>query len=283
MPTVTAAASGPALGPSLAMIREPTPQRYSQRVRDQNQPSTKENQIEMLPEPSPPPHPEQLELKSPPAPATKPVIGLVQGKSTLSSYLQIAGSQYQETPSDEEEDFVNAFVHGLRDKRDRKKCERRFKEAARTWEHVKDCFPVASQHPQSHSKKQGRVRNMEKRKAQETETGDMRDAFPKLPSAEERREVEAGERPHRLPTLAPAPEVEQDTRGVEKARLPPIPGAAKRTLVELDGQTGTPQEAAPPAGNKRRTTKKGGRRQGRPPSIPILPSSDDEFSRGCRK
>ncbi len=298
------------------MIKEPTVPRYSQRLRDQHQPSMGAS-MQMLPEPSLPPYPEpeQQEPKPKPLPEqiAEPDLNLIQGMSTLASYIQTAGSQHQETAGSpgREAKLVHAFVHGLRDKRDRMKCERRLKGAGKTWENLKDCFPVASQPSQKYGNKKGEVK---RKRAEKLETREARGLTPTLPPAKEGMEVGKGERSQRnaTPTTAnqqneqaqkqdsrgadrarplPVPAgakktalVEQGNRDVERALLPPVPSAAKRrALVEQeDGQANDPHNRAPPAAKKRRTKKGGGRRE-RPPSIPILPSSDDEFSRGCRK
>lgn len=313
METVTAAPSGADLGPSLAMIKEPTLPRYSQRLQDQHcQASMMGESMEMLPDPPFPALPEQTKPKAVPAQVTGDDIDLVQGKSTLSIYIQIADSQYQETPPAEEERFVNAFIHGLRDKRDRKKCEKKVREAGKTWGNLKECFPVASQQSQSHGKTTTDVRKRKIVDAMQT-TG-MRDGIPTLATAKERMDLGRREpallppktsqgeqnnqvrQGHRAAERARTPSppaaaqkgslVDEGDRGAEQARLPDPAAAAatkKRPLDKQDnGQVENALDRAPPAAKKRRT-KKGGRGQGRPPSIPILPSSDDEFSRGCRK
>lgn len=257
------APSGPVLGPSLAMIKEPTLPRSSQRLRDQHQPSMMGESMEMLREPSLPPVLEQVAL---PEQVTIPDRELAQGKSTLVAYIQIAGSQYEGIMPGEEEEFVNAFVQGLRDKRDRKKCEKKLREVGRKWNTLKECFPIASQHSQGAGKRK-------------------EDLLRKTKGVE----VEQEERPRPRPALAPMkqnnPE-KQNEQGPQRARpSPTITSAKKRDLVEEQGNEQAEKSCtdAPPAGKKRRT-EKGARRQGRPPSIPILPSSDDEFSRGgCRK
>jgi hypothetical protein len=226
---------------SLAMIKEPTLLRCSQRLRDQHQPSMGES-MDMLQDPSLPPHLEPLKHppSRPPQPqplrsqvlpqkSAKPDINLVQGTSTLSAYMQIAGSQYQETPLEEEERFVSAFVHGLRDKRTRKKCEKRFKEVGKTWECVTECFPVASQQSQSHGKSKEDVRK--KRRFREVETSEARDAILTPPLAKKRTEAGKKARPGPHPPLKPGPakpnsQLGKDNQNAERARLLPIPAPA---------------------------------------------------------
>lgn len=318
--------------------------------------------MDMLQEPSLPPHPEQL--KQPPSRTpqpqpprsqvlaqkfTKPDINLVQGTSTLSAYMQIAGSRYQETPLEQEERFVSAFVHGLRDKRNRKKCEKRLKEVGKTWKCVRECFPVASQQSQSQGKFKEDVRKT--RRFREVETSEARDAILTPPLAKERTEAGMKARPGPHPRLKPGPakqknQLGKDDQNAERTRLLPIPAPApapapasavavvagkqgsltekdnaqvknhhrgaspaakkgaltgqdngqienrhdeapsatkKRTLAEHnEREVETARSGKPPLGKMRRT-KKAERRQERPPSIPILPSSDDEYSASRRR
>jgi hypothetical protein len=259
--------------------------------------------------------------------------------------MQIAGSQYQETPLEQEERFVSAFVHGLRDKRTRKKCEKRLKEAGKTWECVRECFPVASQQSQSPGKLKEDVRKT--RRFREGETSEARDAILTPPLAKERTEAGKKARPGPHPPLKPGPakqnnQLGKDDQNAERTRLLPIPAPApasavavgagkqgslaekdnaqvknrhrgaspaakrgaltgqdngqienhhdeapsatkKRTLAEHnDREVETARGGEAPPGKKRRT-KKAERRQERPPSIPILPSSDDEYSTSRRR
>ncbi len=286
--------------------------------------------MEMLPEPSLPSLPkQQLMLKMLPAPqARKPDIDLIQGKSALSAYIQIADSQYEDTPPAAEAEFVDAFVHGLRDKRDRKKCDKKFKDCVKTWEALKECFPVASQLSQNvgRRKRNGRV--------QMSRRGRMVDAMQTRPAVEggpmpspcnsrrengrgdakEKREIRDGSpmpsptakgrdvRKGQAPTLARAEqntEVKQDNRDAGKAHAVAAAAAAddsataaaaaaattrKRPLAEQrTGKDATARDEAEPVAKKRRTKKRGERRQRERPQIPILPSSEDEFSRRWRR
>jgi hypothetical protein len=319
---VTAAASGPVLSPSLTMIKEPTPPRFSQRIRGkQLQPSITEP-MQKLPEPSlsfPSESFKGKELRD--RSVVNPHNDLVQGRSTLSAYIQIADSQYQETRPAEEQ-FVNAFVLGLRDKRSRKKCHEKLREGVTTWERVKDCFPVASQHSQGLGRRSDLARKSERKIAHTIKTGGMREGASKLPASTKDR-VRMIEDAPILPLSESAQGRQNKQQPKQKAlgnadgqprRARPEAAAQKANLLARAsrnagrGQAITPKKRAreeeqqqqdsgsqaevardvaplpPPATKKSRTKKgkgEGERKQAaRRPSIPILPSSDDEFSRG---
>ena len=314
---VTTAPSGPVLSPSLAMIKEPTLPRFSQRLGEQQPQLSMGESMEMLPEPSMPPPSKQFKRKElPDKSVANPHNDLVQGRSTLSAYIQIADSQYQETrPA--EENFVNAFVDGLRDKRSRKKCKEKLGEGGSTWEKVKDCFPVASQHLQSLGRRSELVRKRERKIVDAMEMGEMRDrpskllasikdrvkvveAAPMLPppeSAQGRQNKQLKqEAPENADGRPPRPRPEAGAqKGNLVARADRSAGRVQATTPKKrereEQDSGSQAEDArdgpplpPPATKKQRTKKgKGGRERkqaARLPSIPILPSSDDEFSRG---
>ncbi len=275
--------------------------------------------MEMLPEPSLPTLPkQQLTPMTLPAPqVTKPDINLIQGKTALSAYIQIADSQYEDTPPAAEAEFVDAFVHGLRDKRDRKKCEKKFKDGAKTWKGLKECFPVASQLSQKVGKRRrdGRVQKRrmvdametraavegspmpspckprrEKRGGETMENRETRDGSPMPSPARKRMDV----REAQPPTSARAEqnkEAKQDNRGAGTAHVVADDSATvaitrmkKRPLAEQNtGQVATTRDEGESAAKKRRTKKRGERRQRQRSQIPILPSSEDEFSRRCRR
>jgi hypothetical protein len=344
MQTITAGPSGPILGPSLAMIKEPTFPRYSQRVRNQQQ-SSMGDSFQMLSEPSLPPNLPRPKPEALADSAAKRTVDLVQGMSKLSNYIQVADSQHHETQPGEEDKFVDAFIRGLSDKRNRQKCEKKFKQGAKTWDKVKECFPNASQLPKS-SKKEEEVGSEKAIR----EKGQRVDAAPAMPTVKERVAIEPGigqDERQELPPMflaakskksgkqqtpktaiaqiepptpfprqrdnqakpdkrkaqaanpsppapppAPGQNAAQPRTAVVAERIPlmehvnanragqpptPVRAAQKRAPVEQDdGRTEERLRAQAPA-KKRRTTE-GERRQQRPPSIPILPSSDDEFA-----
>ena len=332
------------------MIKEPTVPRHSQRLRDQQLHLLGES-FQMLPEPSSPSCPQQFRSKeAADKPASKTVVNLAQGKSNLTAYIQIADSQHHETPLGREEQFVDAFIRGLRDKRDKIKCEKKLRGARKTWGNLKDCFPVASQHSQNKVDMKRHAEQKDVQEEKQMESTKRPRIIPVSPPRE-RTEIEGigkeeGKNPR--PTLPrkgrtnqtkqtnrgaerngrpPEPKevkktspVEQDKREAQKAvkwrafksqekgeaggvakartlvgqneqqagraRLPMTPpgGLKKRILDEqANEEAGGRGEVKPPAPKKRRIKKTKERRQKRPPSIPILPSSDDEFSRGGRK
>lgn len=253
----------------------------------------------MLEEPSLPPQPPQPKPKAGTAERVnnQSALDLLQGRSSLSAYIHTADSRYQKAPPrEDEEDFVNTFVRGLRDKRDRKKCERKFADSERTWGNVKECFPVASQHSQSHGgmRKDVAKRKRRRESVDETENRERTDvtttplpgsSSPQTPPTKKRPNLEKkGKGELSVPPVTPNAarnrnQVEQDNREPDGARLPWTPSPAKkRSLLggaraQLDiRHMATPQHV------KKRGTKKIGKRQERAPSIPILPSSDDEFS-----
>lgn len=282
---LTDAAAAPSelnLGPSLAMIREPTAPRCSPQPTGQPVPSIG-GSMEMPPEPSLPAQTKRLDPMTPPEQVTRPEFETVQGNSTLSAYIHIADARYWEIPSSNEERFVDAFVHGLRDKRDRKKCEKKFREAGKTWGSVKGCFPIASQQCQGRGNR--KVVVQKKKRVEERDKGGMQDVDATLPPTKGRTDTGSRGKTH-PPLILPVPAKQSDSmmqieRHAERARLLPAPGAArKRTLAEEDdGEVEDLARGTSTAAKKRRT-KREKRRQERPPSIPILPSSDDEFSRG---
>jgi hypothetical protein len=245
----------------------------------------------MLPEPSLPPQPAQLKPNALPRQATRPDINLAQGRSTLSTYIQTAASQYEETPPAAEEQFVTAFTNGLRDKRNRKKCEKRFKDVEKTWGNLIDCFPVASQQSQSlgQRKQDKRMRVVDKKEEKPKKIVEKmerrRDAAttppPPLPLV--KQSTQTGKENRHRPTLD-LDSARQVKRDLQTAHPPPSPVMVqKRTLAEQGaGQKREESRGGEPPAAKKRKTKKVVRRQGRPPTIPILPSSDDEFSRGGR-
>lgn len=155
--------------------------------------------MEVLSEPSLPPLPGQCQpkLKSKPTPraampkqATNPNLNLAQGKTKLSTYIQVADIKYQETQPDEDAQFVDAFVHGLTDKRNRKTCEKKFKEEKKTWKHLKECFPVASQQSQGDGANQGKERG---KQVAVDDTAQMQNITPRLrrpPRTREDMEIE---------------------------------------------------------------------------------------------
>lgn len=294
------------------MIKEPTLPRYSQRPRLHQQPETMEDSMEMLPEPSLPPLPkQQLKPKNIAAPqVTKPNLNLIQGKSALSAYIQIAGSQYEDTPPVMEAEFVDAFVRGLRDKRDRKKCDKKFRDGIKTWEGLKECFPVASQPSQNVGKKKGGVRVQKRRMVDAMETRAAIEGSPMPSPCQSRMERgkahtrEDREIRHGSPWPSPArarmdfrksqaltsaraeqnKKVEQDDPDAGKghAGADSVAAAAtrKRPFAEPKiGEVETTRDEIESAVKKRRTKKRVERRQRERPQIPILPSSDDEFSR----
>jgi hypothetical protein len=298
------------------MIKEPTLPRFSQRIREKHPQPSIEESMQMLPDPSLPLPSERIKGKELPGRLLiNPHNDLVQSRSTLSAYIQIADSQYQETRPAEEQ-FMKAFVQGLRDKRSRKKCEEKMKGGGTTWEKLKDCFPVASQHSQSLGKRSKLVRKRERKIVDAMETGEVRDGAsellvsakdkvraqvaPTLPppeSAQGRQNKQlkqealddADERPRR-----PRPEAAAQTKNlVVRADCSAGKGQARTTKKrardeqDVDRQAEDVRDGAPPPppATKKRMTKKGkgDRERGRAarqPSIPILPSSDDEFSRG---
>ncbi|ERF69019.1 hypothetical protein EPUS_06706 [Endocarpon pusillum Z07020] len=315
-----AAASGPVLGPSLAMIKEPTLPRHSQRLRPHQQPEKMGDSMAMLPEPSLPPLPPQQPLMPKtrlPAPqVAKPDINLIQGRSALSAYIQIADSQFEDTPPAAEAVFVDAFVHGLRDKRDRKKCDKKFRDGVKTWEGLKECFPVASQISQKAAKRKGELHVRKRRvvNAMETraaagggpmpsacesgmenggedamEVGDIRDGDPVPSAARKRMDIRKGQAPPSARAEQNNNEAKQDARDAGNAQAGADSTAAaaaarKRPLAERKtGQVESTRDEAEPAAKRRRTKKRGARRPRERPQIPILPSSDDEFSRRCRR
>jgi hypothetical protein len=285
MMNVMAAHEESLLGPSLVMIKEPTVPGNPKRAREQHQPSMGDS-LRMLLEPSLPPQPRQIKSKaklesrlqimqqpsSPPAPRktrsktqdespsqvllepslppqprqprlmakpeapAKRDIHLAQGRSNLTMYFQAAESQFRDTPPANQEQLVNAFVQGLRDKRDKKKCEKRLKEAGKTWQNVKECFPVASQHSES----------LYKDKA----------------SCEEKME---------------------DIRRKRRSDFPARTLPNVKNTFEEDAAKESEVVAAERPHAKKRRTKKPERRLQKAPMIPILPSSEDEFSRGGLK
>jgi hypothetical protein len=273
--------------------------------------------MEMLPEPSIPPPSEQVKAKElPEEPVTKPHDDLAQGRSTLFAYIQIADSQYQEAQP-AEEGFVNAFVHGLRDKRDRKKCEKKVREGGTTWENLKECFPIASQRSQSLGKRSEVVRQRKRKIVDALETSEMQDGASKLlSSAKDVDRLEIAPTPPQ-PTPTQGRQNDQtnqahDDAAAQPRRLSPLAAAQKANQVSpadrsadraqaarkkrrLDDQnSGKRVEEArrdgvpPPPAAKKRSTKKGEgkgerRQEARRPSIPILPSSDDEFFLAWRK
>jgi hypothetical protein len=240
MLTITAAPSGPVLGPSLAMIKEPTLPRYSQRVRDQQHSSVGES-LQMLPEQSMPPRPKpQLISNTAAEPIRQADIKLEQGKCKLATYIQMADSQHQETPPGEEDRFVNAFIRGLRDKRDKKMCEKKLRGREKTWENLKECFPIASQHSQGNANKDRTVQQgaLQQQKLPETRT--RGENIPTLPPAKEGggAEQDMGKRgrPTPLPTLPPDPRTNQakrNHRAAERAGLPRYPAESKTKQTAL--------------------------------------------------
>ncbi|KAF7508342.1 hypothetical protein GJ744_009333 [Endocarpon pusillum] len=328
-----AASSGPVLGPSLAMIKEPTLlPRHSQPLQPHPQPETMGESMAMLPEPSLPPLPlptQQPLMPTNPLPMPQDAkldINLIQGRSALSAYIQIADSQHQNTPPAAEAAFVDAFVQGLRDKRDRKKCDLKFRDGIKTWEGLKECFPVASQISQHAGKKRkaGDLRVRKRRRvvdAMETsaaagagggpipsaacksgmenwgedgmevrEVRDIRHGSPMPSAAQKRMAVREGQAPTSSARAEQNNEAKQDAGDAGNAQAVAHSAAAagagaaarKRPLAEgKNGQvasTGDENEAEP-AAKKRRRKKRGARRQRERPGIPILPSSEDEFSR----
>lgn len=250
---------------------------------------------------------------------TKPGFDLQQGNSTLAAYIQTAASLYQDTTTttrpnkkeETEEQFVNAFIHGLSKTRDRKKCEKNFgKGVAKTWEGLKECFPVASQQQQQkqghgqdligrdltgdreRKRKRDRVETeteMEKEKRATTTTSTLPPLIP-LPHLEKREHAYrggGGEEQAEGHAHAPA---EQTEKAEKCPRVVPEAGPQSTLAAAVESRALAQQEIEPvrnqgdealPAAKKMRT-KTGKRRRERRPSIPILPSSDDEFSRGCR-
>jgi hypothetical protein len=259
--------------------------------------------MEMLEEPSQPPQPPQPPQPKPKAGTAERVnnqsaLDLLQGRSSLSAYIHTADSRYQKAaPREDEEDFVNTFVRGLRDKRNRKKCERKFADSERTWGNVKECFPVASQHSQSHGgmRKDVAKRKRRRESVDETENRERTDVTttplpgspsPQTPPTKKRPNLEKkGKGELSVPPVTPNAarkrnhQVERDNREPEGARLPRTPSPAKKKslLGEARAQLDI-RNMATPQHEKKRGTKKIGKRQERAPSIPILPSSDDEFS-----
>lgn len=242
--------------------------------------------MELLPEPSLPTEAKRLDPKTIPERITRPEVGLVQAKSTLSTYIHVANSQYQEITSPDEERFVTAFMQGLRDKRDRKKCGRKFRETGKTWETLKKCFPVACQQTPGLGSRKVCVARKKVGEGEEREVKEC-DVTLKVLTTKERMEFENSEKADSPP---PPPRVavkQVDHKmhlegGAERACLPTAPEAAvkKRTLVEKeDGEVENLDEKKSAAAKKKRT-KREKRRPEKRPSIPILPSSDDEFSRG---
>lgn len=275
----------------------------------------------MLPEPSLPPlpTPQPVVPKTPlPAPqVAKPDIDLLQGRSALSAYIQIADSQYyQDTPPAAEAAFVDAFVQGLRNKRDRKKCDRKFRDGVKTWEGLKECFPFASQVSQNAGKRKGDLHVRRRRVVDAMETraaagvglmpsacksrmgsegGDamegreIMDGNPMPSVARKRMDVREGQAPTSARAEQNNEEAKQDERDAGNARAvadstAAAAGGRKRPLAEQkNDQVESTRDEAEPAMKKRRTKKSGARRQRERPQIPILPSSDDEFSRRCRR
>ncbi len=293
------------------MIKEPTLPRYPQQPGLHQPPETMGESMQMLPEPSLPPLPKhQLTPKTLPAPqVTKPDLNLIQGKSALSAYIQIADSQYEDTPPAAEAEFVDAFVHGLRDKRDRKKCEKKFKDAVKSWEGLKECFPVASQLSQNVGRRKRDAQVRKRRVVDAMETGaavegstmpspcksktedgrgdamenrNIRGDSPMPSPARKGKDVRKGQPP-------PSARAEQIKEAKQKAHAvaaddPATAATAtttrKRPLAEqIPGEVATTRDEAEPAAKKRRTKKRRERRQRERPQIPILPSSEDEFSR----
>lgn len=329
------------------MIKEPTVPRYSQQLRDQQQHSSCDS-FQMLPEPPLPACPEKFRSKTvPDEPVRNITVSLSQGRSTLAAYIQVAESQHEETAPDEQEQFVDAVIRGLRDKRAKKKCETKLKGAKKTWNNLKNCFPVASQQCQRSSdtrrlRDQGDMREetlMERRRrrdssilppakggihaheiASEEAEGGGKEPRPMLTLKKGAHQVKQINR--RKARNDPAPEIQEaerepliehvkpgppratkrtalnnqktdETDGIAKERRPggrdhqqgkraalpttPPPVVKKRALDKQD------HSEAGPAAKKNRINRTKPRRQERPPSIPILASSEDEFSRGGRK
>ena len=193
-----------------------------------------EEPLRMLGEPSPTlgskiPDPTQSSEQS------QSALKLEQGKQSLSTYIQIANSQRQGAPeAQEEEEFVDAFVTGLRDKRNIQKAKSRLKKNEKTWDKLMNCFPTASQAVRQHMEDKLEPAREAQRVTLDAQEGQI---IPPPATSNTSREKNQDKLPSQLPELPsipPGPVTRRPLRRIKPAGI-----SLKDFLAQNEHELGT--------------------------------------------